>query len=183
MVGAGRFERPTPCAQDIRSPHLRINRFNSLQTLRVGPCGNFSYNLDGKPAIRLAKPPTKPTGSPAGSADCKINQRGRAPAVAAVGRSVVERLADPSYNRDFGQVPGHFPERRFPDHWHSFRGRRLPTGTSRREEPWPGRYYRSVAADGCALTGATRSRVLLKKALRLWCVRMVATDVIDWEFL
>ena len=110
MVGAGRFERPTPCAQDIRSPHLRINRFNNLQTLRVGPFGNFSYNLDGKPAIRLAKPPTKPTGSPAGSADCKINQRGRAPAVAAVGRSVVERLADPSYNRDFGQVPGHFPE-------------------------------------------------------------------------
>src|ERR1039458_6208497 len=78
---------------------------------------------------------------------------------------------------------GHSPERRFPDHWHSFRGRRLPTGTSRREEPWPGRYHRSVAADGCALTGATRSRVLLKKALRLWCVRMVATDVIDWEFL
>src|ERR1017187_8462325 len=122
MVGAGRFERPTPCAQDIRSPHLRINRFNNLQTLRVGPCGNFSYNLDGKPAIRLAKPPTKPTGSPAGSADCKINQRGRAPAVAAVGRSVVERLADPSYNRDFGQVPGHFPERRFHGQWRD-RGR------------------------------------------------------------
>src|ERR1019366_2756090 len=80
-------------------------------------------------------------------------------------------------------VRGQFTIRRFPDHWHSFRGRRLPTGTSRREEPWPGRYHRSVAADGCALTGATRSRVLLKKALRLWCVRMVATDVIDWEFL
>src|ERR1035437_1142671 len=42
MVGAGRFERPTPCAQDIRSPHLRINRFNNLRTLLVGPCGNFS---------------------------------------------------------------------------------------------------------------------------------------------
>ena len=128
MVGAGRFERPTPCAQDIRSPHLRINRFNNLQTLRVGPCGNFSYNLDGKPAIRLAKPPTKPTGSPAGSADCKINQRGRAPAVAAVGRSVVERLADPSYNRDFGQVPGHFPESRFHGQWHRLRVARDTTG-------------------------------------------------------
>src|ERR1035437_6893888 len=86
MVGAGRFERPTPCAQDIRSPHLRINRFNNLRTLLVGPCGNFSYNLDCKAAIRLVKPPTKPTGSPAGSADCEINQRGSAPVVAAGGR-------------------------------------------------------------------------------------------------
>src|ERR1019366_4601923 len=134
MVGAGRFERPTPCAQDIRSPHLRINRFNNLQTLRVGPCGNFSYNLDGKPAIRLAKPPTKPTGSPAGSADSKIGYRGRggrAPVVAAVGRSVVERLADPSYNRDFGQVPGHFPERRYianNAHWPNFRMADHPPG-------------------------------------------------------
>jgi hypothetical protein len=24
----------------------------------VGPCGNFSYNLDCKAAIRLVKPPT-----------------------------------------------------------------------------------------------------------------------------
>src|SRR5665647_3503824 len=77
MVGAGRFERPTPCAQDIGCPHLGINRFNNLRTLLVGPCGNFSYNLDCKAAIRLIKPPTTPTGSPAGSADCEINQRGR----------------------------------------------------------------------------------------------------------
>jgi hypothetical protein len=65
----------------------------------------------------------------------------------------------------------------------SLRVPRLPTGTSRREEPWPGRYHCSVAADGCALTGgATRSRVVLKKTLRLWCVQMVATDVIEWEY-
>src|ERR1035437_1796945 len=44
MVGAGRFERPTPCAQDIGCPHLGINKFNNLRTLLVGPCGNFSYN-------------------------------------------------------------------------------------------------------------------------------------------
>src|ERR1039457_5293102 len=83
MVGAGRFERPTPCAQGIGCPHLGINRFNHLRTLLVGPCGNFSYNLDGKAAIRLVKPPTTPTGSPAGSADCEINQRGRAYVVTA----------------------------------------------------------------------------------------------------
>src|ERR1039458_6317438 len=85
MVGAGRFERPTPWAQDIGSYHLRINRFNNLQTLLVVPCRNFSYNLDCKAAIRLVKPPTKPTESPAGSADCKINQRGRAHVVTAGG--------------------------------------------------------------------------------------------------
>ena len=72
MVGAGRFELPTPCAQDIRSPHLRINRFNNLRTLLVGPYGNFSYNLDCKAAIQLVKPPTIPSGSPAGSAVCEI---------------------------------------------------------------------------------------------------------------
>jgi hypothetical protein len=83
MVGAGRFERPTPCAQGIGCPHLGINRFNNLRTLLVGPCGNFSYNLDCKAAIRLVKPPTTPTGSPAGSADCEINQRGRAYVVTA----------------------------------------------------------------------------------------------------
>src|ERR1017187_10425 len=33
MVGAGRFELPTPCAQDIGCPHLGINRFNNLRTL------------------------------------------------------------------------------------------------------------------------------------------------------
>src|ERR1039457_1034442 len=87
MVGAGRFELPTPCAQDIRSPHLRINRFNNLRTLLVGPCGNSSYNLDCKAAIRLVKPPTTPTGSPAGSADCEINQRGRAHVVETGGRA------------------------------------------------------------------------------------------------
>src|SRR5450631_1529513 len=92
-------------------------------------------------------------------------------------------LASSRFGPSTAAPPAQWKESRFPDHWHSFRGRRLPTGTSRREEPWPGRYHRSVAADGCALTGATRSRVLLKKALRLWCVRMVATDVIDWEFL
>src|ERR1035437_10927376 len=86
MVGAGGFERPTPRAQDIRSPHLRTNRFNNLQALVVGPCGNFSYNLDCKAAIRLVKPATKPTGSPAGSAHCEINQRGRAPVVTADGQ-------------------------------------------------------------------------------------------------
>jgi hypothetical protein len=83
LVGAGRFERPTPCAQVIGCPHLGINRFNNLRTLLVGPCGNFSYNLDCKAAIRLVKPPTIPTGSPAGSADCEINQRGRAYVVTA----------------------------------------------------------------------------------------------------
>ena len=83
MVGAGRFERPTPCAQGIGCPHLGINRFNNLRTLLVGPCGNFSYNLDCKAAIRLVKPPTIPTGSPAGSADCEINQCGRAHVVTA----------------------------------------------------------------------------------------------------
>src|ERR1035441_3333564 len=83
MVGAGPFERPTPCAQGIGCPHLGINRFNNLRTLLVGPCGNFSYNLDCKAAIRLVKPPTTPTGSPAGSADCEINQRGRAYVVTA----------------------------------------------------------------------------------------------------
>ena len=57
MVGAGRFERPTPCAQGIGCPHLGINRFNNLRNLLVGPCGNFSYNLDCKAAIRLVKPP------------------------------------------------------------------------------------------------------------------------------
>src|ERR1039458_5793932 len=88
MVGAGRFERPTPCAQNRCPPHLRANEFNNLQSLFVGPCGNFSYNLDRKAAIRLVKPPTKPTGSPAGSADCEISRRGRAPAVAAGGRRV-----------------------------------------------------------------------------------------------
>src|ERR1017187_4496495 len=72
MVGAGRFERPTPCAQGIGSPHLRINRFNNLRTLLVGLCGNFSYNLDCKAAIQLVKPPTIPSGSPAGSAVCEI---------------------------------------------------------------------------------------------------------------
>src|ERR1019366_3821975 len=72
LVGAGRFARPTPCAQDIGRPHLGINRFNNLRTLLVGPCGNFSYNLDCKAAIRLIKPPTTPTGRPAGSADCEI---------------------------------------------------------------------------------------------------------------
>src|ERR1035441_3396469 len=83
MVGAGRFERPTPCAQGIGCPHSGINRFNNLRTLLVGPCGNFSYNLDCKAAIRLVKPPPTPTGSPAGSADCEINQRGRAYVVTA----------------------------------------------------------------------------------------------------
>src|SRR5450759_302701 len=83
MVGAGRFERPTPCAQNSGSPHFGINRFNNLRTLLVGPCGNFSYNLDCKAAIRLVKPPTTPTGSPAGSADCEINQCGRAYVVTA----------------------------------------------------------------------------------------------------
>ena len=83
MVGAGRFERPTPCAQNSGSPHFGINRFNNLRTLLVGPCGNFSYNLDCKAAIRLVKPPTTPTGSPAGSADCEINQPGRAHVVTA----------------------------------------------------------------------------------------------------
>jgi hypothetical protein len=62
---------------------LGINRFNNLRTLLVGPCGNFSYKLDCKAAIRLVKPPTTPTGSPAGSADCEINQRGRAYVVTA----------------------------------------------------------------------------------------------------
>src|ERR1039457_1627496 len=76
MVGAGRFERPTPCAQDIGSPHLRINRFNNLRALLVGLCGNFSYNPDCKASIRPANPPTKPTGCPAGIAGCEINQRG-----------------------------------------------------------------------------------------------------------
>jgi hypothetical protein len=42
-------------------------------------------------------------------------------------------------------------------------------------------YHRCAAADGCALTGATRSRVLLKMALGLWCVQRVATDVVDWD--
>ena len=37
LVGAGRFERPTPCAQDIGCPHLGINRFNNLQGLLVEP--------------------------------------------------------------------------------------------------------------------------------------------------
>jgi len=83
MVGAARFELATPCAQDIRSPHLRINRFNNLRTLLVGPCGNFSYNLGCNPAMRPGNPPTKPTGSPAGRAICKIKQRGRSHVVAA----------------------------------------------------------------------------------------------------
>src|ERR1035441_4140359 len=87
MVGAGRFERPTPCAQGIGCPHLGINRFNNLRTLLVGPCGNFSYNLDCKAAIRLVKPPTTPTGSSAGSADCEINQRGCAHVVETGGRA------------------------------------------------------------------------------------------------
>src|ERR1035437_6388208 len=87
MVGAGRFERPTPCAQDIGCPHLGINRFNNLRTLLVGPCGNFSYNLDCKAAIRLVKPPTTPTGSSARSADCEINQRGCAHVVETGGRA------------------------------------------------------------------------------------------------
>jgi len=43
-------------------------------------------------------------------------------------------------------------------------------------------YHCCAAADGCALPGATRSRVLLKMALGLWCVQRVATDVIDWDF-
>src|ERR1035438_8546355 len=94
MVGAGRFERPTPCAQDIGCPHLGINRFNNLRTLLVWPCGNFSYNLDCKAAIRLVKPPTTPTGSPAGSADCEINQRGRAHVVAAGGCRVESRCGN-----------------------------------------------------------------------------------------
>src|ERR1035437_4347306 len=83
MVGAGGFERPTPRAPGIGWPHFGLNRFNNLRTLLVGPCGNFSYNLDCKAAIRLVKPPTIPTGSPAGSADCEINQRGRAHVVTA----------------------------------------------------------------------------------------------------
>ena len=83
MVGAGRFERPTPCAQGIGCPHLGINRFNNLRNLLVGPCGNFSYNLDCKAAIPLAKLPTTLTGSHAGSADCEINRPGRAHVVTA----------------------------------------------------------------------------------------------------
>src|ERR1035437_8250132 len=50
---------------------LRVNERQSL-TLLVGPCGNFSYNLDCKAAIQLVKPPTIPSGSPAGSAVCEI---------------------------------------------------------------------------------------------------------------
>src|ERR1035437_9611472 len=96
MVGAGRFERPTPCAQDIGCPHLGINRFNNLRTWLVGPCGNFSYNLDCKAAIRLVKPPTTPTGSPAGSADCEINQRGRAHVVATDVRSAYPCFPGPT---------------------------------------------------------------------------------------
>src|ERR1039458_367736 len=103
MVGAGRFERPTPCAQGIGCPHLGINRFNNLRTLLVGPCGNFSYNLDCKAAIRLVKPPTTPTGSPAGSADSEINQRGRAHVVTAgslEGPSIAGfKLGDPLHLR------------------------------------------------------------------------------------
>src|ERR1017187_754162 len=81
--GRGDLNARPPCAQGIGCPHLGINRFNNLRTLLVGPCGNFSYNLDCKAAIRLVKPPTTPTGSPAGSADCEINQRGRAYVVTA----------------------------------------------------------------------------------------------------
>src|ERR1022692_793549 len=45
----------------------------SIDSITCGPCS----------AIRLVKPPTTPTGSPAGSADCEINQRGRAYVVTA----------------------------------------------------------------------------------------------------
>src|ERR1039458_10816388 len=68
----------------------------SIDSTTCGPCllglvETLATIWTGKPAIRLTKPPTKPTVSPAGSADCKINQRGRAPAVAAVGRAAVGR--------------------------------------------------------------------------------------------
>src|ERR1017187_2105205 len=61
----------------------------SIDSITCGPCllglveTLASYNMDCKAAIRLVKPPTIPTGSPAGSADCEINQRGRAHVVTA----------------------------------------------------------------------------------------------------
>src|ERR1039458_1867511 len=55
----------------------------SIDSITCGPCS----------AIRLVKPPTTPTGSPAGSADCEINQRGRAHVVTAGSLEEIGRAA------------------------------------------------------------------------------------------
>src|ERR1039458_7160657 len=95
---------PLICAS-IDSTTCRLCVLGLVETLATIWTANLQFGLpnhrQNQPEVLLEVP------------IAKYNQRGRAPAVAAVGRSVVERLADPSYNRDFGQVPGHFPERRF----------------------------------------------------------------------
>ena len=128
MVGAGDLNARPPapktldpliCAS-IDSTTCRLCVLGLVETIATIWTANLQFGLpnhrQNQPEVLLEVP------------IAKYNQRGRAPAVAAVGRSVVERLADPSYNRDFGQVPGHFPESRFHGQWHRLRVARDTTG-------------------------------------------------------